>query len=264
MTGRPTRHRYEGNDVIRAMTGFLLGTCVVYGQTAPGPAFDVASIRPASSREGGETIECQPGSLIMRNTRFLTLVKWAYGIQTFQISGPDWINEARYDLSAKAPSQAPEKEMRSMLQGLLAERFKLETHRQTKELQSLLLVQGKTPHKMQESQGGGPSTLHLTKMGAAGERSTIAELAELISRQLRIPVFDTTGLAGRYYIQFDLTPFLTDEAMKDRGGPGRVPADAPMIVATAIQAQLGLKLESKKMPIEMVIVDRAEKTPVEN
>jgi uncharacterized protein (TIGR03435 family) len=250
--------------MIRATAGFLLGTCAVFGQTVVGPAFDVASIRPAAPRPGrGDDIESKPGSVIMRNARFATLVKWAFGIQGFQVSGPDWINELQYDLSAKAATPAPEKEMRVMLQTLLTERFKLEAHRQTKEVQSLVLVLGKNAHKMAESQGDGPSTLHLTKMGAQGERATVAEFAELVSKQLRMPVLDMTGLTGRYAIQFNLAPYIED-LKKEGAGPGQVPTEAPMIVATAIQAQLGLKLESKKMPIEMMIVDRAEKTPAEN
>jgi len=96
-------------------------------------------------------------------------------------------------------------------------------------------------------------------MGATAERADLDEMAALLSRPLQAPVINMTGLKGRYDFKVDLTPYITDEMMKAKGPP-----DVIGIAVVALQEQLGLKLESKKVPVEMVVVDRAERTPTEN
>jgi len=129
--------------------GMLALAASAAAQSAPLPTFDVASIKPSNAPQGGprdgihgpngpfagarrERITASPGSLIMANVRFATMVRWAYNVEDYQVTGPGWIRDDRYDLSAKAGTAAPEAELRLMLQALLAERFRMTMHRQTK------------------------------------------------------------------------------------------------------------------------------------
>src|SRR5258706_16442869 len=100
--------------------------------------FDVASIhrlKPVAGEGGRDKIERTPTSLTMRNVTLSTCVKWAYGVQSFQVTGPFWTGAERYDIVARTPAAASQQKLRAMLQSLLAERFKLEIHRDTKEMQ---------------------------------------------------------------------------------------------------------------------------------
>lgn len=230
------------------------------------PSFDVASIKPSQVvREGGrggrrERIQAPPGSLIMGSVRFSTLVRWAYGVQDYQVSGPAWINDERYDLSAKAADPVPEADLRKMLQNLLVERFHLAIHRQTKEMSAYVIVVGKNGPKMQPSQTEGePSLRQNGMMNVVAERADLNEMLSMLSQALQAPVIDQTGLKGRYDFKVDMTPYITPELLSGKGPP-----DIAGIAIIALQEQLGLKMESKKLPVEMIIVDRAEKTPIEN
>src|SRR5215831_17852210 len=130
---------------------------VLPGQPTPA-AFDVASVKasqPSGRESRRERIEAVPGSLIMGNVRFQTAIRWAYHVQDYQVSGPSWIGDQRYDIVAKAATPAPEIELRQMLRTLLAERFQLAIHRQTREMQAYVVVIGKGGHKMTESKTEG-------------------------------------------------------------------------------------------------------------
>src|SRR3954468_6148247 len=110
--------------MIRGIAVLMLGVCPILGQTTA-PAFEVASVKASKltgEGSGHERVDSQPGSLIMANVRFTRLMQWAYRVQDYQITGPGWINDERFDVVAKAGTPAPETELRTMLQGLLAER----------------------------------------------------------------------------------------------------------------------------------------------
>jgi uncharacterized protein (TIGR03435 family) len=224
-------------------------------------AFEVASIRPAQS--GRESIEFAPGSLTMRNVRLSACVRWAYDVPEYQFSGPAWLDEARFDIVAKAGTAASEAELRSMLQTLLADRFQLAIHRETKELPALILTVARNGHKLKPNPVEGAPSFKTGKMNLTGQGATLAQLTTFLSREMRQPVIDHTGLTGRFDYFLDINAYVNEEMLKN-AGPNGPPAEAPAIIAHAIQAQLGLKVEPKKMPIEMLVVDRMEKTPSEN
>ena len=250
--------------------GLILFTSLAaFGQTAAArPAFEVASIRPSQTRagvDGGgrEIIEVSPGSLTMRNVRLASCLKWAYLVQDYQISGPGWLNTERFDIVAKAASPAPDNELRLMLQALLAERFKLALHRQTKDLAAYALTVGKNGHKLHPSEGDGPTSLKPNgRIGATAKNAAIAEMAALLSQPLRVPVVDMTGLQGKFDFTVDMSPYITDELLKRQ--PGDAPPDVISIAMLALQEQLGLKLEPRKLPIETLVIDSMEKAPTEN
>jgi uncharacterized protein (TIGR03435 family) len=224
-------------------------------------AFDVASIRPAE--RGRESTVFEPGGVTMRNTRLSACIRWAYGVQQFQISGPGWIDEARFDIVAKAATPAPEADVKLMMQTLLADRFKLVFHHETKELPALVMTVGKNGHKLTPTDVEGTPTFQTGKMNLTGRGATLAQLINFVSGEIRQPIIDQTGLTGKYNYFLDINAYVTEEMMKS-AAPDGPPHEAATIIAQAVQAQLGLKIESKKMPIEMLVIDAMEKSPTEN
>ena len=111
-------------------------------------AFEVASIH--ASAGGKETVDLGPSSVTVRNMRLTGIIRWAYNVLDVQVTGPDWLNSTRFDIAAKTAMPAKEPEMRLMMQTLLSDRFKLQLHRQTKEINSMVLTVAKGGHKLKE------------------------------------------------------------------------------------------------------------------
>jgi uncharacterized protein (TIGR03435 family) len=243
--------------MVRTAVSLLVFTSLALAADAP-PAFDVASIRP--SEGGRENVEVLPGSLTMRNMRLSAAIRWAYNVLDVQVSGPDWLTSTRFDIVAKAGTPAKEAEMRTMMQKLLADRFKMELHRQTKEVSALVLTVGKNGHKLKEVEEEGKPSFQTGRLNLTGKGATVAQLIVFLSGQLRQPIIDQTGLAGRYDYFMDINAYITEE-MRSQPGP---PAEAPSIIAQALQSQLGLKVDPKKTPLEVLIIDKIEKTPTDN
>jgi len=226
------------------------------------PAFEVASIRPA--QPGKQRIDQAPGSLTMRSYGLRACIKWAYHVQEVQIDAPGWLNEAQFDIVAKAAGPATEAEMRVMMQTLLADRFKLVLHRETRDISALVLSVAKNGHKLQPVETEDPPGFQTGKLNLTGKGATVSQLTDFFAKELRKPVIDQTGLTGRYNYFLDINAYVTDEIRKSEGPGGGGPPEAVSIIAQALQAQLGLRLESKKMPVEVLVIDRIEKTPSEN
>jgi len=117
-------------------------------------------------------------------------------------------------------------------------------------------------HKMKAVEAEGSPSFKTGKLNLTGTGATLSQLTDFLSREIRFPIIDQTGLTGRFDYFLDIGSYVTEE-MRKEGGNGP-PPDAPTIVAQAMMAQLGLKLDSKKAPVEMLIVDTLEKTPTEN
>jgi uncharacterized protein (TIGR03435 family) len=232
------------------------------------PRFVVASIKmlpaPAPGQPfGSESIVANPGSLIMRNIRLRACVKWAYGVKEYQILSPAWMGSAgwmgpdisRFEIIAKAAEDTPVSQLRLMLQSLLAERFKMAFHREMKEMPaSALVVVNQAPGLRPSENQDGRSSMVPNGAILSFQMTSLPEFAEFVSGPLGVPVLDMTELKGRFDFKIDVTSFgITVERGDQR--------DAFL---QAMQAQLGLKLERRKAPIEMLVVDRAEKAPTEN
>jgi uncharacterized protein (TIGR03435 family) len=250
----------------------LIATVGSSAQTADTPpAFDVASVRASqmtqTGREGGGrggrgNIQTSPGSLTMRNVTLKNAVRWAYHVTDYQVSGPDWLDSARFNIVAKAPSQAGEEQLQLMLRTLLADRFKLVLHRQPKEFQVYVLSPGKNGPKLQESssQGEGSIQTQQDRMSVVVQRTPISQMIDMLTPILGAPVLDMTGLKGKYDITVNIADYMADM----QTGAGGAPPDPLSIIRAALEAKLGLKLESKKMPLDVLVVDHAEKIPTEN
>jgi uncharacterized protein (TIGR03435 family) len=240
-----------------------------FGQSAP--AFEVASIRqiqpaagtPGMERHGvgRETIQTSPDGLIMRNCSLRTMTRWAYHVTEYQVTGPDWIGSDRFDLTAKAAGQASEDQLRLMMQALLADRFKMTAHRQTKEMQAYVLQVGKSGPKFKESGSTGESDVTSDKtMTLTIARTPVAKLVETLASIFRAPIIDQTGLPGKYDVVLNAGKYLTEMHSTEGGAT----PDPVAIVSRGLQEELGLKLDGKKMPVDLVVIDRAEKMPAEN
>ena len=235
------------------------------------PVFEVATIKPSKPEGQGKGFLVRGRQFSTLHTSLSDLITFAYGVHARQITGgPAWIETEKYDLAAKpdGEGQPNDKQWKMMLQKLLADRFQLAFHRDKKELAVYAIVIAKNGPKLAKSEGdpNGLPGLFFRGLGVLPARNaTIADFAGTMqSAVLDRPVVDQTGLPGRYDFTLTWTP---DEFQF--GGLGiKVPppadnADAPPDLFTAIQQQLGLKLESTKTPAEILVIDRAER-PSEN
>ena len=259
---------------------------------APSTVFEAASIKPQAPSSDGSirTMVRYPtnGRLTSAGATVKTLICVAYGLSDFQVlGGPNWIEEDRYDVLA-TPGSALEEQLqkmksddntqakRQMLQALLADRFKLILHHDTKELPIYGLVVAKSGSKLQETKpddanpDAANAPAHPTNKGRmrmsidSGSIEITATgmamdgLARQLASQLHSTVQNNTGLKGIYDFTLRFTP--DDAPMDASGGANASLADnGGTSIFAAVQDQLGLKLESKKGPVEIVVVDHVDK-----
>lgn len=234
---------------------------------APAQTFDVATIKANRGGKGPGDLYASPGALTIRNLPLHTIVAVAYGILPHQISGPQWLKEERFDIVAKTGSPvADEDEMLPLLRPLLAERFHLATHRESREMPAYVLTVGKNGPKLEEARAGGDlSFKKVNKTGGArirGGHLTMAQFAEILSRRLGHPVLDKTGLTGAYLVSLE---WAAEKTPKKPGKPGKVKPDKDRSsIFTAIQEQMGLRLEGRKAPVDILVIDHVGKTPEPN
>ncbi len=260
---------------------FVLGAWGAFGHAqspAPavdktaGPKFEVASIKPADPSVRGFRIQTAPGGrYIATGVTVRFLIAQAYAVRDFQISGgPGWTDSERYEINAKGENGIENKpgQMALMLQDLLADRFQLKLNRETKEMPIYTLVLAKNGAKLKDSTVGAEGRRMQTGRGRIEVQGIdMAGLAMQLSQQLRRTVLDKTGLAGNYDFKLEWTPDVGQQQLgpKEIGGPETAPpvdSTGPSLF-TALQEQLGLRLESTKGPVEMLVIDRVEK-PTEN
>jgi uncharacterized protein (TIGR03435 family) len=177
-------------------------------------------------------------------------------VQDSQISGGNsgvsgLLNSERYDIVAKSTGLVPDNQLKLMLQTLLAEQFKLAFHTQTRETQVYALLVEKNGPKFHESQGDGESKQQAkSKLTRQWTRTKMTQFADGLSEAMEAPVLDQTALSAKYDFSLDLTPYMPST--------GERPDIATMMV-TAIREQLGLRLESRRAPIDVMVVDHLEK-----
>lgn len=256
----------------------MIGQVRVWAQTSP--AFEVASVK--QSPAGGSVLSWSWGNTTgkVRLTRIplTNVLMQAYKVDAYQISGPPWLTTEYYDIVANAPEGAPKEQIPQMLQALLADRFKMTLHRESQSLPVYALPVGRTGPKLKEADPSGPKGLSYrissVEIRIKGQIPT-AMLATGLSSRLDRPVLDLTGLKGIYDIDLAWAPEVAGSktamgtaagAVPDASQPGPAP-DASMpgpSIFSAIQETLGLRLEARKAPIEMLVIDHVEKVPTEN
>jgi len=293
------------------MRSYLVGAAVVAAGVvaaaqapappASSPSFEVATIKPADPSSQGQFVRRQPGGrMSTSNMPLRELVRFAYAVQDFQLDGvPAWASNERYDINAKAegdlPPMPPGSEsdpMILMFRSLLAERFQLKVHRETRDMPVYALIRlraerlgpglepskldcqaivsaaqaaaragGPPPQPPPPDEKGRPSCGIRGGFGTlAGNGFAMAQLVNTLAQLVRRTVVDRTGLTGPW--AFDLKFAMDANQMPFAPPPGvqlpPIDPDAPSIF-TAVEEQLGLKLESTRGPVDMVIVDRLER-----
>jgi uncharacterized protein (TIGR03435 family) len=229
---------------------------IAAGQTPAQPlAFEAASVKPVASPNSGDSnYHIATGSLTLENYTLRDCIGFAYEVNYNQVAGgPKWMNSDAYDIRAKAAGPAKDAELRLMLQSLLAERFHLATHRESKTVQGYFLVVARNGLKIKPVDGAGHPSMQSHRGVIAVQATPLARLARNLAFTLRTPVVDATGVPGVFDFKLEWTPNSISPADADTG---------PSIF-TALQRQLGLKLEPRKVPLDIIVVDRAEK-PSEN
>ena len=253
--------------------------------------FDVVSIKPDKSGSGNVRVMNKPDGYSGTNVTLKMVLEMAYGIKEDLISGePSWADSASFDIEAKiaeadvAELKKLDKDQRElarkhMLQAFLADRFQLKTHIDVKQLPvyELLIAKGGpkiTPAKPGDAYANGvkgpDGVAHAgmmmignegTSMQLTGQGIPLTSLVAMLSRQLHRTVLDKTGLAGNYDIKLKWTP--EDTSASAGSGVTDSQTDAGPSIFSALQEQLGLRLQSTKGPVDTLIIDHAEK-PSEN
>lgn len=231
------------------------------------PSFEVASVRvnPRGSAGGEgrerESIVASPGSLTMTNVTLNSCLRWAYGVRDFQISGaPGWFDTERYDIAARPSGPVSGREMKTMVQTLLAERFHLALRRQKKDLPVYALVAGKNGPKLRASSAEGPGGMRPGDGNLIFQKISMQEFADRLSARpfsLDRPVIDRTDLNGTYDFELKLADNATElkHSLERNDGPS---------ISEVVQQQLGLKLEPQKSPLDFLVIEHAGKIPVAN
>jgi uncharacterized protein (TIGR03435 family) len=229
-------------------------------RATPLPAFEVASVRLTRNGRNADgwshssVSSPSPGNFSATNASYAECIRWAWQVKDYQVLGPDWLNsdEASYDIVAKALPDTPLAQIRLMVQRLLAERLKLALHRETRTLPIYELGVARNGPKLPKPSADGRQSTHSQGGHVKATHVSMAELAYQISRWTGRPVFDKTGIEGAF-------DFTLDYAPDDRDTSGGLPS-----LFTAVQQQLGLKLEAARGPVEVLLIDHAERIPTEN
>jgi len=248
---------------------------------APLPSFEVASIKPNRSGDARFFISMPPGRFTTTGTTTKFLIALAYNVHDFQVlGGPSWINSERYDINAKEDDSLVEElqklspdqrfdQIRLRVQSLLAVRFELRLSHETKELPVYVLVIAKNGPKLLDGRAHA-GMMHMGKDQLTGQGLPIESLVQVFSRQLSRTVVDQTGLKGKYDISLHwtpdpsaATPFKAEEGNDTGAGNPALSNNSWPSIFTALQEQLGLKLEPTKSPVETIVIDHLER-PSEN
>ena len=222
-------------------------------------SFDVASVKAnVENSLSRERLHVSPGGVSLLNASLSFCVQWAYDIRRDQVSGPDWVRQLKFDIAAKTAAPSAEAEMRRMMRTLLSERFKLVFHRATRPLDVYELGIGKHGPKLTKaaSEESGDMDFKDRRGFYAFHHVTMTEFVKQIrGLALDHEAVDKTGLEGRY-----------DMMLKFPAGYRPLPhayGEMPSVM-DLLEEQFGLKLELKRLPTEVLVIDRADKTPIDN
>jgi len=241
----------------------ILGCCEIgAAQRDSLPAFEVATIKPSGPESPPISIQRLPGGrLVTSNTPLPMLIQWAYQLDEGRLLGvPAGLGSLRFDVVAKSPAPEPVAgRMQLMMRALLAERFKLAVHHETRELVAYTLASepgGPKVRAVTSDEPAGPNPFKMSDSGTlTGARVTADMLATVLSNQLGRPVQNKTGFDGRFDFTLRWAP--------DTGVAPGDGQDRPSLF-TALREQLGFRLIAQRTPTDVVVIDHVERTPTEN
>jgi uncharacterized protein (TIGR03435 family) len=245
--------------MIRALAPVALCVSAMHAQPAPALRFAVASIKPtpADRYNEGSGIPTGHGRLTGNHVTLRRCIQGAYAVGPNQIvGGPPWVDSDRFEIDAKADLPVGDSMLMVMLRSLLADRFKLAMHRETRAIEALVLEVARNGPKLEKAADGASETD--SGHGRIDAKViTMNRFAEVLSRQTDLPVVNRTGLEGAFNLKLEWSP-EADKAVK----PGQAPPDNGPSLFTALQG-LGLRLQARKTPLDVLVIDHAER-PSEN
>jgi uncharacterized protein (TIGR03435 family) len=240
-------------------------------QVEPTAAFEAASVKPnggSGKRDRTRTIE--PGRITYKDTTLGEFIALAYGVKRYQISGPDWIvgssSSVTFDIVATAGKAVAPDELKRMLRPLLADRFHLQFHRETRELPVFLLLPAKSGARLGEPVNGAEYGISPNPDGGISFRGwSLENLADWLSGLPGVgrPVMDRTGLTGTFSFHANLFG-LEKGAPPDAIKRAFLDGDAAGTLRATLPDHLGLRLEPQKAQIEILVIDHADRVPTEN
>ena len=237
------------------LAAFCVFNCFAQTQTQPSiERFDVASVRLASEESlhfDGPRVQVLHGSLVAHASTLRACILWAYQVQPAQLIGPDWLADVRLDIVAKAAGPVDEQHLFAMLRTLLTERLGLKTHIERKEMSVYALMPATGGPKLVQSTTEGPPTLERDKGVDTYQRWSMYQLVGQFSMTLGRPIVNKTGLTGQFDFRIDNTAVTVDPQDRET-----------FLIAT--MRQLGLKVESRKDWVDILVIDHAENMPTEN
>jgi uncharacterized protein (TIGR03435 family) len=282
----------------------VFACATAFGQAPESLTFEVASVKPSApvppnggvyfgpARGGPGTSD--PGRITWAYARFIDLLMTAYDVKAYQVSGPAWLNVERYDIAASVPADATKEQVNVMWQNLLAERFQVKLHHESKEFQVEDLVVARGGHRLKESAEDYPDTAGPPVLGKNGQLSgpglvvtimmssngpnahayaraqPLSKLTAMLGNQLNHPVLDKTGLTGKYDLNIEFTVNLPPlppgqpQPGPVAAAPGDTTSEPGPDLAAAIQQQLGLRLVASKARLDVIVIDNADKIPTSN
>jgi uncharacterized protein (TIGR03435 family) len=249
-------------NVIRASVVVFAAAASGVAQAPPAPAFEVASVKPnPESGPPGDipsNMYNSPGHFIARDRPLRYFIEWAYDLKDYQVVGPKWIEiDNRYDITAHAPGPATNDQMRPMLQMLLSERFQMKSHFEKRDLQVYALLPGKGAPKLTKAEASESPRLGGGGKGVEFHNFPLSRLTFLLTRRMDRPVLDLTGITGNFDFNLDLS------GLGNQPGSSGFDGDGPSVFQ-AVQEDLGLKLEPRKSPVDVLVVDSVNKVPSGN
>jgi uncharacterized protein (TIGR03435 family) len=263
---------------IRRMMPALLASGLMFGQA--GAQFEVASVRPTEGPCALAKFSTDGGRVDIKCASVQELVAYAFRVPQRQVDGPNWMRYGggtKFDIAATLPQGASQDQAPEMLVRLLAERFKLAVHRESKEQSIDALVVAKGGLKIQEEplDGNAPPRTYRETMPNRNTihwelTDTFQRLADLMDERLKRPVLDMTGLKRRYHVVLDVATAPIPRPFADGADIATARDMATEMLTTlrdnfnsALQ-KIGLQLETRKAPVETIVVDRVESTPTDN
>ena len=212
-----------------------------------------------------------PGRLSYPYSTLTALLMTAYGLKSYQVVGPEWLETDHYEVTAKVPGGATREQVNEMLRNLLAERFKMTVHTEQREMAvyNLVVASGgpKLTKSAPDSTGGLGFRLYGARTTLIGKKMRVDGILGTLIREMERPVLDHTGLTDDY----DITLDFANQRVRDMGRPASTSGDLPGApdpgappLPAALQQQLGLKLEAARASVSVLVVDKVEKTPIEN
>jgi uncharacterized protein (TIGR03435 family) len=283
-------HRAPRHVLVLCFSAIACVASTAHAQAPGAPAFEEASIKENQSASDNASVRALPGGRVsVTNNSLRNIIRNAYNVQNYQIvGGPDWINTVRWDITAKAPDDAPPQQLLLMLRTLLADRFKLAARRETREMPVYALIlarpDGRLGSQLRSSSvdcaalfaaakakgevpppttNGRPTCgTRITRGSMVTTGVGMADLARNLAPFTGRPIVDKTDLTGVYDIDLTWTP-EQDPSGPDGTLPQAPPSSDGVSLFTAVQEQLGLKLDPRRGPVDVLVIESVER-PVQD